>query len=137
MSFSFSGCILSHTRAGISWVSAVGGIQEGYWVKRGCTHLRGIERGCLPERCRALQKRWTPLFLASQDGHAAVVKQLLAAGGAADAKTTVRGSWGGRGGLGDRTLLCVSSGLSCFVLLIIGFKLTSMISARFGDVSTV
>ena len=99
--------------------------------------MRGIERGCLPERCRALQKRWTPLFLASQDGHAAVVKQLLAAGAASDAKTKVRGSWGVRGGLGGRALLCVSSGFSCFVLRNIGFKLTSRISARFGDVSTV
>ena len=52
-----------------------------------------------------LQNGCTPLFWAS----AAVVKQLLAAGAGVDAKNRVRGGVGGRGGLGGRTLLCVSS----------------------------
>ena len=59
-----------------------------------------IERGVLPERCRAPQHEATPLHLAAQGGriwlgkdggHAAVAEQLLAAGAATDAKDMVRG----------------------------------------------
>jgi hypothetical protein len=77
---------------------------------RGRTHWRGGETGCLPERCRAPQGGETPLHHAAEGGHAAVVEQLLAAGGAADATGKVRGKWGAdRGGRGGRTKLCVSS----------------------------
>ena len=71
--------------------------------------MRGGEGGCLPERCRAPQKRWTPLHLAAFAGHAAVVEPLLAAGAAVNAKDKVRAEWGAdRGGLGGRMKLCVS-----------------------------
>jgi len=70
--------------------------------------LRGGEGGCLPERCRAPQSGRTSLHLAADDGRAAVVGQLLAAGAAVDAKDQVRGG-GVMGGLGGRTQLCVSS----------------------------
>ena len=91
---------------------------EGRGGGRGRTHSRGGEGGCLPERCRAPQGGKTPLHLAALRGHAAVLKLLLAAGTAVDAKDKVRGEWGAdRGGLGGRTQLCVSSWFSCFVLL--------------------
>ena len=84
-------------------------IQRVVGSARGCTHLRGREGGCLPERCHLLQVGGTPLHLAAQMGKAAVVEPLLAAGAAVDAETEVRGVEGGRCGLGGRTLLCVSS----------------------------
>ena len=53
--------------------------------------MRGGEGGCLPERCLASQRGETPLYHAAEEGHAAVVEQLLAAGAAMDAKDEVRG----------------------------------------------
>jgi len=77
---------------------------------RGRTHLRGGEGGRLPECCRAPQVGATPLHHAAGKGHAAVAKQLLAAGATADAKNYVRREWGAdRGGLCGRRKLCVSS----------------------------
>ena len=74
------------------------------------THLRGGERGCLPERCHSPQDGEMPLHQAASQGHTPVVGQLLAAGAAVDAKDQVGGEWGAsRGGLGGRTQLCVSS----------------------------
>ena len=74
--------------------------------------------GCMPERCRAPQGGDTPLHRAAIEGHAAVVEQLLAAGAAVDTKDKVGGEWDAdRGGLGDRTQLCVSSYFFLFVLL--------------------
>jgi len=91
---------------------------EGRGGGRGRTHLRGREGVFLPERCRAPQTGETPLHVAVNRGHAAVVEQLLAAGAAVDAGDKVRGEWGAdRGGLGGRTQLCVSSWFSGFVLL--------------------
>ena len=85
---------------------------------RGRTHLRGGERGCLPECCRAPQSGSTPLHRGAMHGYVAVVEQLLAAGAAVDAKDKLRGGGGtDRGGLGGRTQLCVSFQFSCFVLL--------------------
>ena len=72
--------------------------------------MRGGEGCCLPERCRAPQRGFTPLHLAAVGGHAALAKQLLAAGATADAKDNVRREWGAdRGGLCGRRKLCVSS----------------------------
>ena len=66
------------------------------------------EKGFLPERRLVPQSGWTPLHGAAVNGHAAVLKQLLAAGGAVDAKTPVRGGGGAdRAGLGGSTQLCV------------------------------
>jgi hypothetical protein len=74
------------------------------------THLRGGERGCLPELCCAPQYGSTSLHLAAYGGYAAVVEQLLAAGAVADTKDKVRGERGAhRGWLGGRMQLCVSS----------------------------
>ena len=50
--------------------------------------MRG-ERGILPERCRAPQDGDTPLHMAANGGHAAVVEQLLAAGVAKEANDKV------------------------------------------------
>ena len=55
---------------------------------REAAHLHG-ERGCLPECCRAPQDGRTPLHLAWR--HAAVAKQLLAAGADVEAKFFVSG----------------------------------------------
>ena len=81
----------------------------------------GGEGGCLPERCRAPQSGRTPLHLAAEGGRAAVIKQLLAAGAAVDAKDMVRGELDAdRGGLGGQNaalrvlsffLLCASQNL--------------------------
>jgi len=68
-------------------------IQRVAGSERGRTHLRGGERGCLPEPCRAPQLGQTPLHWAAVFGNAAVVEKLLAAGAAADAKAEVRGEW--------------------------------------------
>ena len=50
--------------------------------ERTCAEERG---GCLPERCRTPQGERTPLHVAVNRGHAAVVKLLLAEGAAVDA----------------------------------------------------
>ena len=112
-------------------------IQRVAGSERGSAHLRGGERGCLPERCRAPQWGQTPLHDAAENGGAAVVEPLLAAGAAVDAKDKVSQGGGGRAGLGGRTQLCVSSRFSCVVLLDIGFKLASRISERMGHISTM
>ena len=52
------------------------------------------ERGCLPDRCPALQSGQTPLHRAAYSGHAAVVEQLLAVGADVEAKDEVRGEGG-------------------------------------------
>ena len=75
--------------------------------------MRG-ERGVLPERCRAPQDGRTPLHWAAEDGRAAVVEQLLAAGVAKDAKDRVRGIGSGRvedrkGSEGSTRLFLISS----------------------------
>ena len=51
-------------------------------------------RGGLSERFHAPQGGKTPLHLAANRGHAAVVEQVLAAGAAADVADKVRGGWG-------------------------------------------
>ena len=94
----------------------------------GGTRTGADERGCLPERCRAPQWGETPLNHAAEEGHSAVVEQLLAAGAAVDAKDNVNGKWGAdRRGRGGRMKLCVTSWFSCFV------PLKFWVSARFQD----
>ena len=73
----------------------------------GCRHLRG-GRACLPDRCRAPQRGWTPLHFAAMFGHATVAGQLLAAGADVEAKDTVMGGGTrvGRGRGATRTSSC-------------------------------
>ena len=63
---------------------------EGRGYGRRRKHLRGA-RGCLPERYCAPQDGNTPLHLAADAGHAAVVEKLLAVGADKDAKASVIG----------------------------------------------
>ena len=73
----------------------------------------GEDRGCLPERCRAPQGGWTPLYQAARGGHAAVVEQLLAAGAAKDAEDRVRRKGVGALGMQDR------AGSRCQTLILV------------------
>ena len=76
---------------------SLGTVEVWYRGGRGCgigrRHLRG-ERGCLPDRCRAPQRGRTPLHLAADEGHAAVVGQLLAAKADMETKNHVKGQGG-------------------------------------------
>ena len=65
------------------------GNAEGHGFRRGRTHMRR-EGESLPEHCCAPQDGHTPLHLAADDGNAAVVEQLLAAGADTEAKCEVR-----------------------------------------------
>ena len=53
-------------------------------------HALRRDKVCVPERCRALQGRATPLHYAVEKGHDAVVEKLLAAGAATDLMNQVR-----------------------------------------------
>ena len=61
----------------------------------GAPALARKKRVCLTERCRAPQDGDTPLLLASCEGHAMVVEQLLAAGADTEASDLVSEERGG------------------------------------------
>ena len=76
-------CAFLRLRPSGGLVKTVAGAGEG---ARTCAD----ERGCLPERCHSPQGGQTPLHLAAEKGCTGVVKHLLAAGAAVDAKDKVR-----------------------------------------------
>ena len=106
---------------------------------RGRAHLRGGEGGRRPERCHLPQGGHTPLLLAADGGHTAVVEQLLAAGAAVDAKDEVRrgvGGWIGEGWVAEHSSACpLGFIVLCFSKF--GFQLAARISKGICHVTTV